>query len=133
MHGEIKGIEPVQIEFDCDRRPKSITVQCMKTEVYSWRVSKNLKTDLEREARRRHVPLSAILETATREWLTKNSAGNKEEEEQQMLHQSASEYFGALASGNSRRSEIVRQDVGQRLQQRQALALANPFGSFFVP
>lgn len=118
MHGEIQGIEPVQIAVRLRWWPKSTTVQCMKTEVYSWRVSTDLKTGLEREARRRHVSLSVILDMATREWLTKNSAGNDEEEEQQTLHRSASECFGIFASGNSHRSETVRQRVRQRIRQR---------------
>ena len=90
----------------------------MKTEVYSWRVSTDLKTGLEREARRRHVSFAAILEMAAQEWLTKNSAGDNDEERQRMLHQAASECLGVLASGNSQRSETVRQSVRQRLRRK---------------
>ena len=43
----------------------------MKTEVYSWRVSTELKTGLEREARRRKISLAAALDIAAHEWLTK--------------------------------------------------------------
>ena len=43
----------------------------MKTEVYSWRVSADLKTGLEREARRRKISLSAALDLAAQEWLNK--------------------------------------------------------------
>jgi hypothetical protein len=41
----------------------------MKTEVYSWRVSPDIKTGLEREARRRKMSVSAVLDLAAREWL----------------------------------------------------------------
>jgi hypothetical protein len=41
----------------------------MKTEVYSWRVSTNVKAGLEREARRRKTSVSAILDMAAQEWL----------------------------------------------------------------
>ena len=43
----------------------------MKTEVYSWRVSTDLKMSLEREARRRRAALSAVLDMTAREWLNK--------------------------------------------------------------
>jgi hypothetical protein len=90
----------------------------MKTEVYSWRVSADRKTDLEREARRRKISLSAALDLATQEWLTKSNAGTDEEAQQQRLRQAASECFGVLASGDARRSECVRQTVRQRLRRR---------------
>ena len=41
----------------------------MKTEVYSWRVSSDLKPDLEREAHSRKASLASLLDTAAREWL----------------------------------------------------------------
>ena len=46
----------------------------MRTEVYSWRLSGELKSDLEREARLRKVPVSSVLETAVRDWLKKGDA-----------------------------------------------------------
>jgi hypothetical protein len=87
----------------------------MKTEVYSWRVSMEVKTALEREARRRKISLSAVLDLAARAWLKNAGAGNDDEEEQRRLHQSASRYLGALAGGDPHRSENVRLAVRQRL------------------
>jgi hypothetical protein len=89
----------------------------MKTEVYSWRVSADLKTGLEREARRRKISLSAVLDQAAQEWLMKSGAGN-DDDEQKRLQQAASECFGVFASGNTRRSETVSQVVRRRLQRR---------------
>jgi hypothetical protein len=89
----------------------------MKTEVYSWRVSADLKTGLEREARRRKISLSAVLDQAAQEWLMKSGAGN-DDDEQKRLQQAASECFGVLASGDARRSETVSQVVQRRLQRR---------------
>jgi hypothetical protein len=89
----------------------------MKTEVYSWRVSADLKTGLEREARRRKISLSAVLDQAAQEWLMKSGAGN-DDDEQKRLQQAASECFGVLASGDTRRSETVSQAVRRRLQRR---------------
>jgi hypothetical protein len=87
----------------------------MKTEVYIWRVSTDLKTSLEREARSRKIPVSAILDLAAREWLKSNNEDNEGDEQQQRLHRSASKCLGAIAGGDPGRSENVRQAVRLRL------------------
>jgi hypothetical protein len=90
----------------------------MKTEVYSWRVSTEVKTGLEREARLRKTSVSAVLDLAAQEWLRKTAAGKDDEEQQRRLRQAASECFGIFASGDARRSERVRQAVRERLRRR---------------
>ncbi len=92
----------------------------MKTEVYSWRLAGELKSDLEREARLRKVPVSAVLETAVRDWLKKDVANASEEEAQARLHSAAANCFGALASGNPRRAETARDALRKRLRRRYA-------------
>ena len=89
----------------------------MKSEVYSWRVSADLKTGLEREARRRKISVSAVLDLAARDWLNKGGAETEGDEEQLRLQKAASKCFGALASGNTHRSENARQAVRQRLRR----------------
>jgi len=89
----------------------------MKNEVYSWRISTDLKTGLEREARRRRLSLSAVLDLAARDWLKKSGAEIEGDEEQLRLQKAASKCFGAVASGNAHRSENARQAVRQRLQR----------------
>ena len=88
----------------------------MKAEVYSWRVSTDLKTTLEREARRRKLSLSSVLDLAAREWLNNTGAGNEGEEEQRRLHQAASKLLGAFDRGDAHRSENVRRAVRRRLR-----------------
>jgi hypothetical protein len=83
------------------------TLLCMKTEVYCWRVSADLKTGLEREARRRKISLSAALDLAAREWLDKRDVDQDDAGRQQKLQQAAAECFGSFASRDSRRSEMV--------------------------
>jgi hypothetical protein len=90
----------------------------MKNEVYSWRVSTDLKTGLEREARRRKTSLSAVLDLAARDWLNKGGAESEGDEEQLRLREAASKCLGALASGNPHRSEDASQAVRQRLRRR---------------
>ncbi len=90
----------------------------MRTEVYSWRLSGDLKSDLEREARIREVPVSSILDVAVREWLQKSAAATPEQELQDKLHAAAAKSLGVLAGGNPHRSETVRASVRERLRRR---------------
>ena len=91
----------------------------MKTEVYSWRLSEELKSDLEREARLRKVPVSAVLETAVRDWLElKKGDTISEDEAQSRLHSAAANCLGAIASGNLRRAETAREVLRERLKRR---------------
>lgn len=90
----------------------------MKTEVYSWRVSTELKSDLEREARLRKTSVSAMLDLAAREWLKTSAANVAEDEEQRRLHAAASECLGAFAGRDSRRAERGKQAIRERLRRR---------------
>jgi hypothetical protein len=92
----------------------------MKTEVYSWRVSADLKSDLERAARRRKISLSAALDLAAQEWLQKSEADPDDAERQKELQRAASACFGAFASGKRRRSETARQIIRERLRRKHA-------------
>lgn len=92
----------------------------MKNEVYSWRLSGELKSDLERKARLRKVPVSAVLETAVRDWLKNSDTEVPEDEKQRSLQAAAANCFGSLASGNSRRAETARDVLRKRLRQRHA-------------
>jgi hypothetical protein len=90
----------------------------MKTEVYSWRVSADLKAALEREARSQKASVAAVLDHAARDWLSKSHTETQSDEEQLRLHKAAAQCFGAFAGTNSHRSENVRQDVRQRLRKK---------------
>jgi hypothetical protein len=92
----------------------------MKTEVYSWRLSSELKSDLEREARLRGKPVASILEAAAREWLKKGGACDEDEDEQRRLHAAAAACIGAFAGGNPRRAETAARTIKKRLAERHA-------------
>jgi hypothetical protein len=92
----------------------------MKTEVYSWRVSTELKTGLEREARRRKTSLSAVLETAAQEWLKKNGADTDDEREQKRLHEAALKATGLIEGKDPHRAENAREIVRRLIRQRHA-------------
>jgi hypothetical protein len=88
-------------------------MKCTDTEVYRWRVSRELKSDLERQAWIRKTSLSAVLNLAAREWL-------KQDQEQRRLHEAAMKCMGALASGNPRRAETARRAIREHLNRRRA-------------
>ena len=90
----------------------------LRTEVYSWRLSGELKSDLEREARLRKVPVSAVLETAVRDLLKKGDPDVSEGDAQRRLHSIAANCFGVVAGGNPRRAETARAAVRERLKRR---------------
>jgi hypothetical protein len=90
----------------------------MKTEVYSWRLSSDVKIALEREARRRKISMSTALDIAAREWLHKSGTETDDEEGQRQLQKAAARWLGALASGEATRSESASQAVRQRLRKR---------------
>jgi len=89
----------------------------MKTEVYSWRVSSDVKTSLEREARRRKISVSAALDAAARQWLLKSDASHEGDDEQRRLHKAAAKWLGSLASGDPKRSETAARTVKDRLRR----------------
>jgi hypothetical protein len=68
----------------------------MRSEVYSWRFSGDLKSDLEREARLRKVPVLAVLETVVRDWLKKSDSDVTEADAQRRLHTAAANCFGRI-------------------------------------
>jgi hypothetical protein len=90
----------------------------MKTEVYSWRVSSDVKINLEREARRQKISVSAVLDAAAREWLQKSGTANEGGAEQRRLQKAASKWVGTLASGNPERSVTASEAVRDRLRRR---------------
>jgi predicted transcriptional regulator len=92
----------------------------MKTEVYSWRLSEELKSDLEREAHLRKVSVSSILETAVRDWLKKSNVDAPDDQAQRKLHTAAARCLGVLTGLNSRRAETAREVVRSRLRRRHA-------------
>lgn len=92
----------------------------MKTHVYSWRLSGELKRELERAARLHRASLSAVLEQAARAWLKQNAAelGN-DAETQRKLHAAAEPYIGSIRGlGGPFTADRVHKAVRRRLQEK---------------
>jgi hypothetical protein len=90
----------------------------MRTHVYSWRLTSELKSDLERHARLRKVPVSTILDMAVREWLKNSAREVSGDEEQRRLHAEAEKYIGVLKGLDRNRSETVRETIRKKLRRR---------------
>jgi hypothetical protein len=89
----------------------------MNTEVYSWRVSTELKKALEREARRRKISLTKALDLAAEEWRKKGGTDKDDAVEQRRLHATAAKTFGTI-EGHPDGAENAREIVRQRIRQR---------------
>jgi hypothetical protein len=91
----------------------------MKTEVYSWRVSPELKAELEKAAREERVSVAKLLERITRGWLEERKAeASDDEAEQARIRAAAAPYIGAFTGDDPYRSEKVRELVRERLTKR---------------
>jgi predicted transcriptional regulator len=90
----------------------------MKTHVYTWRLSSELKSDLERQARFRKVSVSTILDMAVREWLKKSAIEVSGDEEQRRLHAAAEKYIGALQGPTKYGAAMVHETIRKKLRKR---------------
>jgi hypothetical protein len=89
----------------------------MRTEVYSWRLSPNLKRDLERAARDEGVPVSRILERVTQDWLAQRR--KDDEAEQARIRARLAKCVGKLSLGGGPYTrEKIRKVVQERLAEK---------------
>ena len=87
-----------------------------KSEVYSWRLTPDLKSELEERAREEGLGLAALLERISRDWLrAKASASNEDEREQARIKAAAMRAIGTIEGDDPERSERVRERVRARL------------------
>jgi hypothetical protein len=92
----------------------------MKTEVYSWRVSTDVKSALEAEARRENISLAALLDKMARRWIKERAAERLDDAtEQAKLHKIAAKFAGALRMGGGPyTNEVVRKRIQERLTKK---------------
>jgi hypothetical protein len=90
----------------------------MKDQVYSWRISQDLKSDLERHARSRKTPVSTILEVAVRDWLAQDASYAKDDDRQKQLHNEVNKCLGVLSGSNPNRAENSSMLIRERLKRR---------------
>lgn len=93
----------------------------MKTDVYSWRVSTEVKATLEEEARLSGVSVAAILDRITRDWIEqRRRASGDDDREQTNIRERALRVVGTVAGDDPYRAERARDLVGRKLRDRRA-------------
>jgi len=91
----------------------------MKSEVYSWRLSPDLKEDLEEAARRERVSVARLLERIAREWLKAGaSAAESDEAKQARLRAVAMQFAGTIRGGDPDRAAEVSKRVRELLARK---------------
>jgi predicted DNA-binding protein len=91
-----------------------------KTEVYSWRLSQEMKSALEEAARRNHKTVAKLLEYIVEQWLreTHPAENDAAEAEQRRLHLTAAKALGSIQGGDPDRSGRVREELRARIARR---------------
>lgn len=92
-----------------------------KSEVYSWRVSLQMKRALEETARRQKQSISTLLEKIVAQSFRTGVEGWNEEEAvlQERLHAAGRAAIGKIKSGRTDRSKRVREEVRRKLRRKQ--------------
>ena len=89
-----------------------------KSEVYSWRMSPELKAKLEEAARDEQTSLAQLLEKIAREWLTLARPNGDDEQEQQRLQEQAASYIGKMQGRDPQRAQEASQRVREKLKKK---------------
>ena len=89
-----------------------------KTEVYSWRVSPELKVGLEDAARSEGTSVARLLDRIVTEWLAGFRDEENDDEEQRRIHAAAAKCFGKLRGGDPHLAEQASSRVRERLEEK---------------
>lgn len=92
-----------------------------RSEVYSWRLDPELKSELEHAARSQETSVSSLLTRIVRGWL-ENEYRTAGQDEQQLVREQAMKYVGSIRGGDPKRAEeaakrvkdIIRKKHGRR-------------------
>lgn len=77
-----------------------------RSEVYSWRVSSEIKSALEHAARAKDLSVGRLLEQIVVNWLTKKSAEELGDEKlQRRIHMESMKYVGSIRGGDPLRAQ----------------------------
>jgi hypothetical protein len=91
----------------------------MKTEVYSWRVSPDLKSELEDAAREERVSVAKLIERIACEWLGERKAARADDEAQQeRIRARAMRFVGSIHGGDPDMAEKARERVREVLARK---------------
>jgi predicted DNA-binding protein len=88
-----------------------------KTEVYSWRVSREMKEALEEHARAEGKTMAKLLDDIVGGWLDEHGAG-EDAAEQRRLHAAAAKTIGTIHGDDPHLSQQVGQRVREILRKK---------------
>ena len=89
-----------------------------KSEVYSWRLSRDTKAILEDEARRNHTSVASVLDRIVQEWRHRRENPDDDSAKQVRLHAAAAGSFGRIAGRRPYGAARTRAVIRQRLRRR---------------
>lgn len=89
-----------------------------KTEVYSWRLSHHLKSELEEAARAEEKSLAELLEEIARNWLERSRSSGNDMEREERLRAAALRFVGSIEGKDPGRAENARSEVRARIARR---------------
>jgi hypothetical protein len=93
----------------------------MKTDVYSWRVSRARKAALEEAARAERTSVAELLNRATDELIrSRHERASADEREQVRVRRAAMRFVGACHGGDPDRSRQLRVRLREKLARRRA-------------
>lgn len=91
----------------------------MKTVVYHWRLSSQLKSEREEAARAEKKTLPELLEQITEDWLGRyRASGKSEEERQKQLHEAAMRCIGTIHGDDPNRAQNASALAREKLARR---------------
>ena len=91
----------------------------MKTDVYSWRLSSHLKSELQEAARAERKSLADLLEEIAKDWLQRAHHQSRDEDERQRrLREEVLKLAGTISGGRPDRAESVQSEVRARIAHR---------------
>jgi hypothetical protein len=91
----------------------------MKTAVYSWRVSPEIKSALENEAHQRGETVARLLDRITGEWLALQGAQRSDERQEELrARERALRACGTIAGGDPNRAANAREEVRRLLRSK---------------
>ena len=91
-----------------------------KSEVYSWRLSRETKAILEDEARRQRTSLAGVLDRIVQEWRRRQEVPGDDAAVQARLHTAAARSFGRIAGRHPYSAARTREVIRQRLHRPRA-------------
>lgn len=88
-----------------------------KSAVFTWRLSEELKRELERRARQEGRSVAGLLDHVVQDWLRNGKSAAEDAAGQARLHREAAKWIGSISGGNPYRAETARETIREKLRR----------------